>query len=56
MTRQEYILSKKLGFEGLVDPEKEVDSAFAEHVNAIVKALDEFEYLYLDVGPDEYIN
>ena len=56
MTRKEYVLSKKLAFDGLCDPEKDADPSFCAHVDAIEKAIDEFEYLYLDVGPDKYVS
>lgn len=56
MTRLEYLLNKKLTFEGLVDPEKDADPSFCAHVDAIEAALDEFEYLYLETGADEYIS
>lgn len=56
MTREEYIKYKKLWFEGLVDKDEEADPSFKQKVDAIEKAIDEFEYLYLDVGPDTYVS
>lgn len=56
MTRKEYCISKGLMFEGLVDPDKEADPSFIEHADAIEKAMDEFEYHYLEGDSDKYLN
>lgn len=56
MTRKECCISKGLTFEGLVDPDKEADPSFIEHLEAIEKALDEFEYHYLEEDKDKYLS
>ena len=56
MTRKEYCISKGLMFEGLVEPDKEADPSFIERVDAIEKAMDEFEYNYLEGDRDKYLS
>lgn len=43
-------------FEGLVDPDKEADPSFIERADAIEKAMDEFEYHYLEAGRNKYLS
>ena len=43
-------------FEGLVKPDKEADPSFISHLEAIEKAMDEFEYNYLEGDKDKYLS